>query len=141
MMLASLRASVSGARAMPQAVRPVMAGSARAVVPSMLRRSFASDAQPQEMTVREALNSAIEEEMHRDPNVFLLGEEVAQYNGAYKVTKGLLDKFGEDRVIDTPITEAGFAGLSVGASFTGLRPICEFMTCLLYTSPSPRDRG
>lgn len=128
MMLASLRASVSGARAMPQAVRPVMAGSARAVVPSMLRRSFANDAQPQEMTVREALNSAIEEEMHRDPNVFLLGEEVAQYNGAYKVTKGLLDKFGEDRVIDTPITEAGFAGLSVGASFTGLRPICEFMT-------------
>lgn len=80
------------------------------------------------MTVREALNQAMEEEMLRDPNVFILGEEVAQYNGAYKVTKGLLDKFGEKRVIDTPITEMGFAGIAVGAAFAGLRPICEFMT-------------
>ncbi|KAL7344320.1 thiamine diphosphate-binding protein [Rhodotorula toruloides] len=80
------------------------------------------------MTVREALNSAMEEEMTRDETVFILGEEVAQYNGAYKVTKGLLDKFGEKRVIDTPITEAGFCGLAVGAAFAGLRPICEFMT-------------
>ncbi|GAA5828590.1 hypothetical protein JCM3770_006318 [Rhodotorula araucariae] len=81
-----------------------------------------------EMTVREALNSAMEEEMTRDETVFVLGEEVAQYNGAYKVTKGLLDKFGEKRVIDTPITEAGFCGIAVGAAFAGLRPICEFMT-------------
>ncbi|SGY66735.1 BQ5605_C004g02700 [Microbotryum silenes-dioicae] len=80
------------------------------------------------MTVREALNTAMEEEMIRDETVFILGEEVAQYNGAYKVTKGLLDKFGEKRVIDTPITEAGFTGLAVGAAFAGLRPICEFMT-------------
>ncbi|GAA5851053.1 hypothetical protein JCM8547_009165 [Rhodosporidiobolus lusitaniae] len=81
-----------------------------------------------EMTGREALNSAMEEEMTRDETVFILGEEVAQYNGAYKVTKGLLDKFGEKRVIDTPITEAGFTGIAVGAAFAGLRPICEFMT-------------
>ncbi|WFD20024.1 pyruvate dehydrogenase (acetyl-transferring) [Malassezia caprae] len=95
---------------------------------SLPKRFLASDAKPQEMTVRDALNSAMEEEMHRDASVFLLGEEVARYNGAYKVTKGLLDKFGEDRVIDTPITEAGFTGLAVGAAFAGLRPICEFMT-------------
>jgi pyruvate dehydrogenase E1 component beta subunit len=80
------------------------------------------------MTVREALGSAMEEEMQRDPTVFLMGEEVAQYNGAYKVSKGLLDKFGDKRVIDTPITESGFAGLAVGAALNGLRPICEFMT-------------
>lgn len=91
-------------------------------------RAFASESGAQEMTVREALNSAMEEEMHRDPKVFLLGEEIARYNGAYKVTKGLLDKFGEERVIDTPITEQGFAGLAVGAAFAGLRPVCEFMT-------------
>ncbi|CAG8450366.1 11609_t:CDS:10 [Funneliformis mosseae] len=80
------------------------------------------------MTVRDALNIALEEEFIRDDRVFLLGEEVAQYNGAYKVSKGLLDKFGPKRVIDTPITEAGFAGLAVGAALSGLRPICEFMT-------------
>jgi len=80
------------------------------------------------MTVREALNTAMEEEMVRDETVFVMGEEVARYNGAYKVTKGLLDKFGEKRVVDTPITEMGFAGLAVGAALAGLRPICEFMT-------------
>jgi len=80
------------------------------------------------LTVREALNSALEEEMKRDPNVFILGEEVGEYNGAYKITKGLLDKFGPERVVDTPITEMGFAGLAVGAAFAGLRPVCEFMT-------------
>ncbi|TFL05849.1 thiamine diphosphate-binding protein [Pterulicium gracile] len=80
------------------------------------------------MTVREALNAAMEEEMIRDEKVFILGEEVARYNGAYKVTKGLLDKFGEKRVVDTPITEMGFAGLATGAALAGLRPICEFMT-------------
>merc|ERR1712219_31840 len=66
--------------------------------------------------------------MARDPNVFVMGEEVGQYNGAYKVTKGLLDKYGEKRVIDTPITESGFSGMAVGAAFAGLRPVCEFMT-------------
>ena len=68
------------------------------------------------------------EEMRRDPNVFLLGEEVAQYQGAYKISQGLLQEFGEKRVIDSPITEMGFAGLGVGAAFGGLRPIIEFMT-------------
>ena len=71
---------------------------------------------------------AMEEEMKADEKVFLLGEEVAKYNGAYKVSKGLLDKFGEKRVIDTPITEMGFAGIAVGAALAGLKPICEFMT-------------
>ncbi|KAJ7180170.1 mitochondrial pyruvate dehydrogenase E1 component beta subunit [Mycena crocata] len=79
------------------------------------------------MTVRDALNAAMEEEMIRDEKVFIIGEEVARYNGAYKVTKGLLDKFGEKRVVDTPITEMGFAGLAVGAALSGLRPM-HFMT-------------
>lgn len=81
-----------------------------------------------EMTVREALRDAMAEEMRRDENVFLMGEEVAEYNGAYKVSQGLLDEFGGKRVIDTPITEHGFAGIGVGAAFNGLRPIVEFMT-------------
>jgi len=82
----------------------------------------------QTITVREALNMAIDEEMERDSDVVLFGEEVGQYQGAYKVTKGLLEKHGENRVIDTPITEAGFAGLGVGAALSGTRPIVEFMT-------------
>lgn len=82
----------------------------------------------QELSVREALNQAMMEEMERDENVFLLGEEVAQYQGAYKISQGLLERFGERRVIDTPITEYGFTGLAVGAAFAGLRPIVEFMT-------------
>lgn len=80
------------------------------------------------ITYREALNHALAEEMARDPDVFLMGEEVALYNGAYKVSKGLLDKFGDMRVVDTPITELGFAGLGVGAAMLGLRPVIEFMT-------------
>lgn len=79
-------------------------------------------------TVREALRDAMAEEMRADENVFLMGEEVAEYNGAYKVSQGLLDEFGAKRVIDTPITEHGFTGIAVGASFKGLRPIVEFMT-------------
>jgi pyruvate dehydrogenase E1 component beta subunit len=79
-------------------------------------------------TVREALRDAMAEEMRHDPTVFLMGEEVAEYNGAYKVSQGLLDEFGSERVIDTPITEQGFAGLGVGAAFNGLKPIVEFMT-------------
>jgi pyruvate dehydrogenase E1 component beta subunit len=81
-----------------------------------------------EITYRQAVNEALEEEMLRDPNVFLLGEEVAEYNGAYKVSQGLLDKFGPQRVLDTPISEAGFAGLGIGAAMVGLRPVVEFMT-------------
>jgi len=80
------------------------------------------------VTVRDSLTYAMQEEMKRDEKVFLLGEEVGQYNGAYKVTRTLLDKFGPDRVVDTPITEAGFTGIAVGAAFNGLKPICEFMT-------------
>ncbi len=80
------------------------------------------------ITVREALRDAIAEEMRRDDSVFLMGEEVAEYQGAYKVSQGLLQEFGPRRVIDTPITEQGFAGVGVGASFSGLRPIVEFMT-------------
>ncbi|MDX5365251.1 MAG: pyruvate dehydrogenase complex E1 component subunit beta, partial [Alphaproteobacteria bacterium] len=79
-------------------------------------------------TVREALRDAMAEEMRRDETVFVMGEEVAQYQGAYKVTQGLLDEFGDRRVVDTPITEHGFAGLGVGAAMAGLRPIVEFMT-------------
>ena len=81
-----------------------------------------------EITVREALREAIDEELENDDNVFILGEEVAEYNGAYKITKGLLDKYGPRRVVDTPIVEAGFSGLAIGAALTGLRPIVEFMS-------------
>ncbi len=80
------------------------------------------------ITVREALRDAMAEEMRRDGEVLLMGEEVAEYQGAYKVSQGLLDEFGSKRVIDTPITEHGFAGLAVGAAFAGLKPIVEFMT-------------
>ncbi|MGA1309516.1 MAG: pyruvate dehydrogenase complex E1 component subunit beta [Gemmatimonadaceae bacterium] len=80
------------------------------------------------ITYREALNQALREEMGRDDRVFLMGEEVGVYNGAYKVSKGLLDEFGEMRVVDTPITELGFAGVGVGAAMVGLRPVIEFMT-------------
>ncbi|GBF98394.1 hypothetical protein Rsub_10789 [Raphidocelis subcapitata] len=81
-----------------------------------------------EMTVRDALNSALDEELARDPSVYILGEEVGEYQGAYKITRGLLQKYGSDRVRDTPITEAGFTGIAVGSAFAGLRPVCEFMT-------------
>lgn len=82
----------------------------------------------QTVEMREALRQAIDEEMTRDPTVFILGEEVAEYNGAFKVTKGLLDKWGNKRILDTPISENAFAGLAIGAAMTGLRPICEFMS-------------
>lgn len=81
-----------------------------------------------EIQFRQALNEAMVEEMRMDPKIFVMGEEIAEYNGAYKVTQGMLDEFGEERVIDTPITELGFAGLGVGAAMNGLRPIIEFMT-------------
>merc|ERR1712209_112600 len=90
--------------------------------------STSSAFQAKQMTVRDALNQAIDEEIARDERVFMMGEEVAQYDGAYKVTRGLWKKYGDKRVIDTPITEMGFSGLAVGAAFHGLRPILEFMT-------------
>ena len=80
------------------------------------------------LSYREALNQAMSEEMERDPSIFLMGEEVGHYQGAYKVSEGMLEKFGERRVIDTPIAEGGFAGVGVGAAMVGLRPIIEFMT-------------
>ncbi|WEW59459.1 pyruvate dehydrogenase E1, beta subunit [Emydomyces testavorans] len=92
------------------------------------RRTYANPSGVKEVAVRDALNEALAEELASNDKVFILGEEVAQYNGAYKVTKGLLDRFGDKRVIDTPITEAGFAGLAVGAALAGLHPVCEFMT-------------
>ena len=81
-----------------------------------------------QLSLREAICEGMSEEMRRDENVFLMGEEVAQYNGAYKVSKGMLDEFGSKRIIDTPIAELGFAGIGVGAAMNGLRPIIEFMT-------------
>lgn len=95
-----------------------------------LSRSFTTSrvAAANQLTVRDALNSALDEEMERDETVFLLGEEVAQYDGAYKVSRGLWKKYGDKRVVDTPITESGFAGMAVGAALGGLRPVCEFMT-------------
>jgi pyruvate dehydrogenase E1 component beta subunit len=101
---------------LPRAARPF---------PAAVRHFSAA---PKELTVRDALNSAIDEEMARDSTVFLIGEEVGQYQGAYKISRGLFQKYGGDRIVDTPITEMGFAGLAVGAAFAGLRPICEFMT-------------
>ncbi|XP_011086850.1 pyruvate dehydrogenase E1 component subunit beta-1, mitochondrial-like [Sesamum indicum] len=89
-------------------------------------RNYSASAK--EMTVREALNSALDEEMSADHRVFLMGEEVGEYQGAYKVTQGLLQKYGPERVVDTPITEAGFTGIGVGAAYYGLRPVVEFMT-------------
>ena len=80
------------------------------------------------LTYRDALNDALREEMERDPDVFLMGEEVAEYDGAYKVSRGLLEEFGDKRIVDTPITELGFTGIGVGAAMAGLRPVIEFMT-------------
>jgi pyruvate dehydrogenase E1 component beta subunit len=103
--------------------RPVLFGNSHTQ-----GRTYAEGSGVKEYTVREALNEALAEELESNPKVFVLGEEVAQYNGAYKVTKGLLDRFGDKRVIDTPITESGFCGLAVGAALSGLHPVCEFMT-------------
>lgn len=105
---------------------------ARSISGFVARRAFSTTpknlAAPAQMTVRDALNSAMDDEMARDERVLLLGEEVAQYDGAYKVSRGLWKKYGDKRIIDTPITEMGFAGIAVGAAMAGLRPICEFMT-------------
>ncbi|MBL6941867.1 MAG: pyruvate dehydrogenase complex E1 component subunit beta [Rhodospirillales bacterium] len=105
---------------------PAQAAAAPAAAPVAAEADY--DGPMVNITVREALRDAMAEEMRADENVFLIGEEVAQYQGAYKISQGLLDEFGDKRVIDTPITEIGFTGLSVGAAFSGLKPIVEFMT-------------
>jgi pyruvate dehydrogenase E1 component beta subunit len=149
MVLAAEGESVEdAAKAQPPASPPPQAAAAKADVPNTEGKpkaelppqhaappaSPAPAAEPEwkgktnHMTVREALRDAMAEEMRRDESIFLMGEEVAQYQGAYKVSQGLLDEFGAKRVIDTPITEHGFAGLGVGAAFGGLKPIVEFMT-------------
>ncbi|XP_039299030.1 pyruvate dehydrogenase E1 component subunit beta, mitochondrial-like [Nilaparvata lugens] len=104
-----------------KAVKHLLSNSSRAFSSSQALNA-------KQMTVRDALNSALDEEMASDERVVLLGEEVALYDGAYKVSRGLWKKYGDKRVIDTPITEMGFAGIAVGAAMAGLRPICEFMT-------------
>lgn len=100
------------------------------IISSIFGRGFKTSTKlnAAQMTIRDALNSALDEELARDERVFLIGEEVAQYDGAYKVSRGLWKKYGDKRVVDTPITEMGFAGLATGAAMAGLRPICEFMT-------------
>jgi pyruvate dehydrogenase E1 component beta subunit len=95
---------------------------------SGMEAEWGADIQTKTQTVREAIRDAMAEEMRRDETVYLMGEEVAEYQGAYKVSQGLLDEFGSKRVIDTPITEHGFTGIAVGSAFAGLRPIVEFMT-------------
>ena len=125
----ALAAFVAGAPQPAAAPAPVVASApaAPAAAPTA-KAALAYTGPKRTQTVREALRDAMAEEMRRDPEVFVMGEEVAQYQGAYKVTQGLLDEFGPKRVIDTPITEMGFAGLGVGAAFAGLKPIVEFMT-------------
>lgn len=140
--LDSAAASPAKAEAKAEAEAPVVHGdkpggnpsSSQPAVPAAPKVEVAADpdipagTKMVSTTVRDALRDAMAEEMRRDENVFVMGEEVAEYEGAYKVTKGLLAEFGDRRVVDTPITEHGFAGIGVGAAYTGLRPIVEFMT-------------
>jgi pyruvate dehydrogenase E1 component beta subunit len=116
------------APAAPVAATPAPAAPARPPAQALADTSIAPGTEMITQTMREALRDAMAEEMRRDPDVLLMGEEVAQYQGAYKVSQGLLDEFGARRVIDTPITEQGFAGIGVGAAMSGLKPIVEFMT-------------
>ena len=143
--IARLKGEGGAASSAPAPSSPASGGGARsaegafaaaAPKPAPLAASPAAVADPEitpgtamvKTTVRDALRDAMAEEMRRDPDVFLMGEEVAQYQGAYKVSRGLLEEFGPKRVVDTPITEHGFAGLGVGAAMAGLKPIVEFMT-------------
>ena len=132
---ASSKAEESGPPAQPEAApeAPKKAESGTAKLTSEVKPTVADPDLPEgteyvKTTVREALRDAMAEEMRRDERVFVMGEEVAEYQGAYKVTQGLLDEFGDRRVIDTPITEYGFAGIGAGAAMGGLRPVVEFMT-------------
>ena len=121
-------AAAEAPKAEAVAAPAVASSSAIEFAPSDTSPDWPAGTEMKTMTVREALNEAMIEEMERDENVFLMGEEVAEYQGAYKISQGMLEKFGEKRVIDTPITEHGFTGIAVGAAFGGLRPIVEFMT-------------
>ncbi|KUJ82122.1 pyruvate dehydrogenase complex E1 component subunit beta [Ruegeria profundi] len=123
-------AAAAEAEAAPAAVEaPAPAASSAPAAPKVdLSPDWPADAEMAQQTVREALRDAMAEEMRSDADVYLMGEEVAEYQGAYKVSQGLLDEFGSKRVIDTPITEHGFAGIAVGSAFGGLKPIVEFMT-------------
>ena len=126
----TMTAPAAKAAEAPQAAEKAPAAVAAAPVAAAVYRSpdWPEGTPMKTQTVREALRDAMAEEMRADPTVFVMGEEVAEYQGAYKVTQGLLDEFGAKRVIDTPITEHGFAGIGVGAAFGGLKPIVEFMT-------------
>ena len=126
----TMTAPAAKAAEAPQAAEKAPAAVAAAPVAAAVDRSpdWPEGTPMKTQTVREALRDAMAEEMRADPTVFVMGEEVAEYQGAYKVTQGLLDEFGAKRVIDTPITEHGFAGIGVGAAFGGLKPIVEFMT-------------
>ncbi len=119
---AALEAQMPG---MPTAEAPPSLPTSSVVAPP---EPVAANVATVKMTVREALRDAMAEEMRRDPSVFVMGEEVAEYQGAYKITQGLLEEFGEKRVVDTPITEHAFAGIGIGAAMAGLKPIVEFMT-------------
>ena len=113
------------------AIQTARSAARRHAPVALASRSFhvsAAAFAPKEMTVRDALNSALDEELGRDPTVYIMGEEVGDYQGAYKITKGLVQKYGPERVIDTPITEAGFTGMAIGSAMAGCRPIVEFMT-------------
>jgi len=126
--IAELDGGAGAAAAAPPPAAPAPAAPAAAALAAPPAAAEKDWGPVKPLTVREALRDAMAAEMRRDKDVFLLGEEVAQYQGAYKVSQGLLDEFGPKRVIDTPITEHGFTGMAVGAAFTGLKPIVEFMT-------------
>jgi pyruvate dehydrogenase E1 component beta subunit len=111
-----------------EVVTPAVTPAAQISTPALADPEIPEGTEMVPMTVREALRAAMSEEMRADPDVFLMGEEVGQYQGAYKISQGMLEEFGEKRVIDTPITEHGFTGIAVGAGFAGLKPIVEFMT-------------
>jgi pyruvate dehydrogenase E1 component beta subunit len=123
-----IAAPAPAAQAAPAAAAPAPTASAPAAPVVDVSPDWPEGTPMKQQTVREALRDGMSEEMRRDDGVFLMGEEVAEYQGAYKISQGMLDEFGKKRVIDTPITEHGFAGIATGAAFGGLRPIVEFMT-------------
>ena len=128
---AALKAEAKAEAPKAEAAKPAAKAEAPAPAapkPAKMQPDWPEGTEVRKQTVREALRDGMAEEMRRDPNVFLMGEEVAEYQGAYKISQGMLDEFGPKRVIDTPITEHGFTGIAVGAAFGGLRPIVEFMT-------------
>ncbi|MCX8505761.1 MAG: pyruvate dehydrogenase complex E1 component subunit beta [Alphaproteobacteria bacterium] len=126
--ISALASGGGSAKAMASPATPMVAATPTSPILSAIPQESEYTGETRKQTVRDALRDAMAEEMRRDPSVFLMGEEVAQYQGAYKVSQGLLDEFGDKRVIDAPISEMGFAGLGVGAALSGLRPIIEFMT-------------